>query len=56
VLWPCFNERWDGKGYPFGLKEEQIPLESRIIAVADTVDAMTSIRPYTSKENVILKI
>ena len=40
------HERWDGKGYPRGLKGEKIPLESRIIAVADTYDAMTSDRPY----------
>jgi HD-GYP domain-containing protein (c-di-GMP phosphodiesterase class II) len=40
------HERWDGKGYPDGLKGEQIPLGSRIIAVADTFDAMTSDRPY----------
>lgn len=40
------HERWDGKGYPSGLKEEQIPLGSRIIAVAYTIDAMTAIRSY----------
>ncbi|MER3484673.1 MAG: hypothetical protein C4345_00545, partial [Chloroflexota bacterium] len=40
------HERWDGRGYPDGLKGEQIPLGSRIIAVADTFDAMTSDRPY----------
>jgi HD-GYP domain-containing protein (c-di-GMP phosphodiesterase class II) len=40
------HERWDGKGYPSGLQKEEIPLGSRIIAVADTIDAMTSIRPY----------
>lgn len=40
------HERWDGTGYPEGLKGEAIPLGSRIFAVADTVDAMTSERPY----------
>jgi len=40
------HERWDGRGYPFGLEKEAIPLYSRIIAVADTFDAMTSDRPY----------
>ncbi len=40
------HERWDGKGYPDGLKGEEIPLGSRIFAVADTIDAMTSDRPY----------
>jgi len=40
------HERWDGKGYPDGLLGEDIPLEARIIAVADAFDAMTSTRPY----------
>ena len=40
------HERWDGKGYPQGLKGEEIPLGSRIFAVADTFDAMTTDRPY----------
>jgi len=40
------HERWDGKGYPDGLRGEEIPLASRIIAVADAFDAMTSERPY----------
>ncbi len=40
------HERWDGKGYPFGLKGEEIPLIARIISVADTYDAMVSTRPY----------
>jgi HD-GYP domain-containing protein (c-di-GMP phosphodiesterase class II) len=40
------HERVDGAGYPDGLKGEEIPLQSRIIAVADTYDALTSNRPY----------
>lgn len=40
------HERWDGCGYPDGLKGEAIPLEARILAVADTFDAMTTNRPY----------
>jgi len=40
------HERWDGKGYPEGLKEKEIPLASRIIAISDSIDAMISERPY----------
>jgi putative nucleotidyltransferase with HDIG domain len=40
------HERWDGRGYPDGLAGEQIPLPARILAVADTLDAMTSSRAY----------
>jgi putative two-component system response regulator len=40
------HERWDGKGYPRELFHEQIALESRIVAVADVYDALTSPRPY----------
>lgn len=40
------HERWDGKGYPAGLVAEEIPLLARILAVADSFDAMTSDRPY----------
>jgi putative nucleotidyltransferase with HDIG domain len=40
------HERWDGGGYPEGLKGEEIPIEARILAVADTFAAMTSARPY----------
>lgn len=40
------HERWDGRGYPCGLKGTEIPLFARVIALADTYDAMTSTRPY----------
>jgi ribonuclease P protein subunit RPR2 len=40
------HERWDGSGYPRGLKETEIPLCSRLFAVADAIDAMTNDRPY----------
>jgi HD-GYP domain-containing protein (c-di-GMP phosphodiesterase class II) len=40
------HERWDGKGYPVGLKGEEIPLPARVFPVADAFDAMTSNRPY----------
>jgi putative nucleotidyltransferase with HDIG domain len=42
------HERFDGQGYPDGLKDDRIPLAARVIAVADTFDAMTSNRPYRS--------
>lgn len=42
----CYHERWNGKGYPKGLKGEGIPFQSRIIAIADAYDAMTSERSY----------
>ena len=40
------HERWDGKGYPDGLKAEGIPLAARVFAVADVLDALTTERPY----------
>ncbi|HBV88906.1 MAG TPA: histidine kinase [Desulfosporosinus sp.] len=40
------HEWWNGQGYPLGLKEDDIPLECRILAIADAYDAMTSNRPY----------
>ena len=42
----CHHEKWDGSGYPRGLKGEQIPLVARIFAVVDVWDALTSDRPY----------
>ncbi len=42
----CHHEKWDGSGYPRGLKGKQIPLPARIFAVVDVYDALTSDRPY----------
>ncbi len=42
----CHHERWDGSGYPRGLRGEEIPLSARVFAVADNYDALTSDRPY----------
>lgn len=46
------HERWDGQGYPDQLKEEEIPLGARIIAIADCFDAMTSKRSYRDAKSV----
>ncbi len=43
------HERWDGKGFPDGLQGEDIPLEARMLALADSFDAMTTDRPYKKK-------
>ena len=40
------HEKWDGSGYPYGLKGEEIPLSARILALADVYDALTSVRCY----------
>jgi HD-GYP domain-containing protein (c-di-GMP phosphodiesterase class II) len=47
------HEAWDGSGYPDGLKGEEIPLGARILAVADTFDALTSHRPYRKALTVV---
>ncbi len=43
------HERWDGQGYPDGLSDKSIPLASRIILISDTIDAMTTDRPYRKR-------
>jgi HD-GYP domain-containing protein (c-di-GMP phosphodiesterase class II) len=54
-LTPCLpailhhHERWDGKGYPHQLMGESIPIEARILTIADSFDAMTSARPYRDR-------
>jgi putative nucleotidyltransferase with HDIG domain len=47
----CHHEKWDGTGYPRGLKGEEIPLPARIFAVVDVFDALTSDRPYRKAWN-----
>ncbi len=46
------HERWDGRGYPLGLKGEAIPVECRILAIVDAFDAMVSKRPYNKTKSV----
>jgi len=53
------HERWDGSGYPLGLKEKEIPVECRIISIIDAYDAMTNKRPYSkvkSREEALAEI
>jgi len=40
------HEWWNGQGYPLGIKEEEIPVECRLLAIADAYEALTSARPY----------
>jgi putative two-component system response regulator len=44
------HERWDGKGYPYGLASEAIPLQGRLMAIADVYDALVSRRPYNVRQ------
>jgi HD-GYP domain-containing protein (c-di-GMP phosphodiesterase class II) len=46
------HEHVNGKGYPYGLKGDEIPLMARIISVSDVLDAMTTNRPYQSAKNI----
>ena len=46
VLAESHHEKWDGTGYPFGIKSESIPLEGRLMAIVDVYDALTNDRPY----------
>ncbi len=50
------HERYDGKGYPFGLRNTQIPIQGRLMAVADTFDAMTSDRPYRKAKSISMAL
>lgn len=55
----CHHEKWNGRGYPKGLAEEEIPLLSRIISIVDAYDVMTAGRPYKeamSKEEALQEI
>ena len=51
IAW-THHERWDGNGYPRGLRGDEIPLEGRIVAIADVFDAITSDRPYRAARSV----
>jgi putative two-component system response regulator len=46
ILAGTHHEKWNGSGYPYGLKEQEIPLPGRLMAIADVYDALISIRPY----------
>jgi putative nucleotidyltransferase with HDIG domain len=53
------HERWDGRGYPLGLKESEIPAMARVICIVDAYDAITSDRPYRlarTREEAILEL
>ena len=42
----CHHERWDGSGYPYGLRGASIPLSARVVTICDVYDALRSPRPY----------
>jgi putative two-component system response regulator len=46
VIAQTHHERWDGRGYPFGIRGTAIPIEGRVVAVCDVFDALTQVRPY----------
>ena len=46
------HEKWNGEGYNYGLKEEEIPIEARIVAISDVFDAMTSVRVYKEQYSI----
>jgi len=46
------HERWDGRGFPDGLRNEEIPLMARILSIVDSFDAMVSVRPYRDRRSV----
>ncbi|MDH7499970.1 MAG: HD domain-containing phosphohydrolase, partial [candidate division NC10 bacterium] len=50
------HERWDGQGYPDGLRGEEIPQAAAIVAVADSFDAMISDRPYRPRRSIAAAI
>jgi diguanylate cyclase (GGDEF)-like protein len=52
----CHHERWDGKGYPLGLRGEDIPLGARVLAVADYFDSLTRDRPYNKSMSLELAV
>ena len=45
IAW-CHHEKWDGSGYPRGMKRTEIPISARVLSVADCFDALTTVRPY----------
>jgi len=50
ILAGSHHEKWDGTGYPAGLKADGIPLQGRIMAIVDVYDALTSVRPHRERK------